>query len=182
MHRLIALLFLIVVATGCTGLPAATPRGYARTVQVHGGLCPHPACQERAEAVLVRLVGPDHGLTVEVVESASPRAFAWPSGHLLVSCGLAQDADEGALAAALAHECGHLLDDGHLVAHPATLAHGAADAEARADEIGAELLARAGYDPEAMDRLVACLATDPYLTRAQQRTMRERLAILGAAD
>ena len=188
--RLLALVVLFSVATGCAGFPVSKPHGYARTVEACGGLCSDQVCVDHAQEVLVRLLGPQNSLRVAVVESESLRAFAWPSGHLLVSCGLARgtmEADDEALAAALAHECGHLMDDGHMWQtghrhHPATLAHGSADAEARADRLGVQLLIRAGYSAKAMDRLLVRLASDPTLKPAYQRTIRERIASLRAAE
>ena len=180
MRRLFALLFLLTAATGCAGFSKPMPRGYDRTVQVYGGLCPDQACLDRAQRVLDRLIGPNQDIQVEIVGTAAPRAFAWSSGHLLVSCGLAMDpANEQLLAAALAHECGHLLDDGHMDHHaPYTLTHGRAHAETRADRIGVQLLARAGYDPAAMAQLLADLETDPDFPPAQRGVLRERIADL----
>jgi Zn-dependent protease with chaperone function len=48
----------------------------------------------------------------------SPRrglgAWAWPGGRIEVSRALIDRLDDEQLAAALAHELGHLLDGGHL--------------------------------------------------------------------
>jgi len=81
-------------------------------------------------------------------------AWAWPDGRIEVSRALVDRLDEEELAAALAHELGHLLDGGHLPVGTAGLddgpplglrgAAGADEAEARADRIGCALLARRG--------------------------------------
>src|SRR5262249_17752321 len=84
---------------------------------------------------------------------------AWPDGRIEVSRALVDRLDEEELAAALAHELGHLLEGGHLPVGTAGLddgpplglrgAAGADEAEARADRIGCALLARRGIRCEA---------------------------------
>ncbi len=92
-------------------------------------------------------------------------AFAWPDGSVLVTRDLVDLLDDEQLAAAIAHEIGHLLDDGHLAA-PAALADAPADdePERRADRTGCRLLAEAGRSPDAMPRMLvavnAALGTD----------------------
>jgi Zn-dependent protease with chaperone function len=94
----------------------------------------------------------------------SPRnglgAWAWPCGRVQVSRALVDRLDDDELAAALAHELGHLLDRGHLPNVPAAL-HGASgvdDLELRADRIGCDLLARRGVLLDAMSRMLAKVA------------------------
>jgi predicted Zn-dependent protease len=94
----------------------------------------------------------------------SPRktvgAWAWPDGRVRVSRALVDLLDDDELAAALAHELGHLLDRGDLPAPPAALLGGAEgdDPEIRADRIGCRLLAAGGLAPDAMTRMLTKVA------------------------
>jgi predicted Zn-dependent protease len=86
-------------------------------------------------------------------------AFAWPDGSVLVTRELVDLLDDDQLAAALAHEIGHLVDGGHLAAAPAALAGRPSDddLERRADRTGCELLAAHGRAPSAMSGMLATL-------------------------
>lgn len=94
-------------------------------------------------------------------------AYAWPRRHVFVTRGMALQLPHDELAAALAHEIGHLIDDGHIT-RPQSLTGAAGgdsrDAEARADAIACELLASAGVEPGAMTRLLARMHTDATLS------------------
>ena len=114
--------------------------------------------QIRAERALSPLAGAlgIPGIRVAILNSAEPGAYAWPDGQLYVTRGLATQLTDDELAAALAHELGHLLADGHL--HPPASLHGEtvgqADVEARADATGQQLLLAAGLPPDAMPRML----------------------------
>jgi predicted Zn-dependent protease len=86
-------------------------------------------------------------------------AFAWPDGSVLVTRDLVDLLDDDQLAAALAHEIGHLIDGGHLAKTPAALAGRPADdePERRADRTGCALLAAHGRSPAAMPGMLATL-------------------------
>jgi Zn-dependent protease with chaperone function len=85
-------------------------------------------------------------------------AWAWPDGRIEVSQALLDLLDDDELAAALAHELGHLLDRGHLDGIPRALAGESAALERRADGIGCRLLDRRGVSGEAMIRMLSKLA------------------------
>ena len=87
-------------------------------------------------------------------------AWSWPDGRVRVSRSLVDLLDEDELAAAIAHELGHLLDGGELPGAEAAL--GGSDPigddsgpETRADWIGCRLLAARGGSPEALVRMLA---------------------------
>src|SRR5436853_124813 len=67
--------------------------------------------QDRAEAAVARLTAGDPQLRVKVHVLATDAvcAFAWPNRTIYVTRGLMDRADDDVLAAALAHEMGHLL-------------------------------------------------------------------------
>lgn len=83
-------------------------------------------------------------------------AWSWGDGRIQVSRALADLLDDDELAAAVAHELGHLLAGGELPGYPAALA-GAGESpepEERADRLGCSLLAARGIDPTAMVRML----------------------------
>jgi predicted Zn-dependent protease len=83
-------------------------------------------------------------------------AWAWSDGRIQVSRSLADLLDDDELAAAVAHELGHLLAGGELPGYPAALA-GAGESsgpEERADGLGCTLLSARGIDSGAMVRML----------------------------
>lgn len=102
-------------------------------------------------------------LELRVRDSAEIGAFSWPSGEVVVTRGLLAILDDQELAAALAHEVGHLVAGGHLASDEAAPSHARSlrgapvegpDGEARADAIGVAILAKVGLPAEAMARML----------------------------
>ena len=86
------------------------------------------------------------------------------------------------LAAALAHEIGHLLADGHLPGRFSLHGtSGAEDVEVRADALGSRLLAEAGVPAESMKRMLEKLVRAPGLTHCQRAAVKGRIQRLSAA-
>lgn len=92
-------------------------------------------------------------------------AWSWPDGRIRVSRSLVDLLDDDALAAALAHEIGHLLEGGHVPREAAALAgatsrgrHGAADLELRADAAACSLLRARGTTLDALPRMLRTVA------------------------
>jgi Zn-dependent protease with chaperone function len=141
-----ALLLLGAVGAGC--------RGPAPRSEVAEGLA--GARLARVERLGEALL-PDARIDWGVSPRTTVGAWAWPDGRVRVSRALVDLLDDDELAAALAHELGHLLDRGDLPAPPAALLGGAEgdDPEMRADRIGCRLLAACGRDPDAMARMLA---------------------------
>jgi predicted Zn-dependent protease len=120
-------------------------------------------------------------LKVVVVDSDEVGAFCWRSGNIVVTRALVDLVDDHELAAAIAHEAGHLLADGHLQ-RPAAL-NGCAsdrDAEMSADLLGRELLGTAGLSQDAFTRLLRKVAAHPQTTRACRDHLNRRIARLSA--
>lgn len=83
-------------------------------------------------------------------------AWSWRSGRIRLTRGLVDLVDDDQLAAALAHEAGHLEGDGR---HDGAGLQDTTDAavEARADRLGCRRLAARGIAPRAMIRLLEAL-------------------------
>lgn len=138
----------------------------------------------------------DLRFTFIVLDSGEVNAFSTPDGYVYVTRGLvALAANEAEVAAALAHEMGHIIRGdqrnryqqsqtaraGSLLlglfsgaAHFSPFGGSAAsdlgshfsrDQEYGADEVGLRIVAEAGYDPSAMVTLLNALDRDPVLKR-----------------
>jgi Zn-dependent protease with chaperone function len=88
---------------------------------------------------------------VTVLASDEPAGYSWRDGEIFVTRGLADRLTDPELAAAIAHELGHLLSDGEVRAVCSLSGMGASlDVEARADSLGTDLLRSCAIPPERM--------------------------------
>lgn len=113
----------------------------------------------------------------ELIDRPKAGAFAWTDGRIAVTRGLIDLLDDEELAAAVSHEIGHLLADGHLSGRVGL--HGTSDVEVRADTLGCQLLIEAGIPPASMKRMLEKLATAPGLTPRQRAAVKARIQRLG---
>ena len=146
---------LLGVLIGCG--TASSPIRWARD---QGGIL-HDQRQQRADSALAMLTLPSgvSSIHVHVLDTGSVGAYAWPDAQIFVTRGLVDLLPQPELAAAIAHEAGHLLDGGHLGA-PLSL-HGRnsdPDAEIRADAIGVRLLSQRGIETHTMSAMLKKVA------------------------
>ena len=123
----------------------------------------------------------DRRISVALDETPRVGAYAWPDGRLLLTRGLVRLLDDDELAAAVAHELGHLVSDGDF--HTAAALSGAGparDAEVRADAAGRVMLLSAGYVPDAMATMLEKVAASPGLSNDCRARLRDRIARLRA--
>ncbi len=95
-------------------------------------------------------------IRVSVLDSNEIAAYGWRDGRILLTSGLIDQVNDDELAAAAAHELGHLLDDG--IVKPVASLRGCKedlDAEARADALGVQVLGQQRIAPEAMESMLA---------------------------
>ena len=142
--------------------------------------CLDSALQQRLERVTRPLVAAyGGGVTLHVLASDHACAYAWPGGDVFVTRRLTEILDDdNELAAAVAHELGHLMSDpSKPSAAAATLAPAADDDEERqADASGAELLERAALPAAAITRMLETVAHRGGLAPAERRAVAERAA------
>ena len=140
-----------------------------------------PADQSRADAIVARLTaGLDApAANARVTASQTVGAYSWPNGQIVLTAGLVNRLDEDELAAAIAHELGHLLGD-RVPGGPSALrgGGGADDAEVRADLFATQLLARTGFAPEAMARTLTKVMRAPGQTGPCRARLAKRIALL----
>jgi Zn-dependent protease with chaperone function len=163
---------LVIAATmvggGCASTKAPLSPSEAamdRWASEQGGTTNLDARQARVDGIARRLIGDRSALhvNVHVLANDVPGAFGWPSGQLFVTRGLVDSTTDDELMAALAHELGHLMSDGHM---PTAAGGGGVvvslsgysrslDTESRADAFGVEYLRARGVQPGAMISLLA---------------------------
>lgn len=137
----------------------------------------------RAQAVCSRLAPSiDKPVHVHVLNSANICAYGWPDGNLFVTRGLMDRLNDRELMAAIAHEMGHLLDDGHL--RTIVSLRGCCispDAEARADAIGLRLLNKQGIGGDAMVSMLKKVQSSSGVPLICQQAIAHRIELLTAA-
>jgi hypothetical protein len=185
-NRTIRVGLCIVAALALIGCGASTDAvdAWARR---QGGLCAFQ--QRRVDQITQRLAAACEPIRVGVLDADDLAAFSWPDRRAFVTRGLVAATSDDELAAAIAHELGHLLTDGHLPARAAAAAalQGGstirADVEARADRVARGMLAISGMDPDAMRRLLVKLADGAGGQSTRYRAqLRKRIAHLSSAD
>ncbi|MBI1370868.1 MAG: M48 family metalloprotease [Planctomycetes bacterium] len=99
-------------------------------------------------------VAQSHDVRVYVLDSDAVAAYARPERAVYLTHGLVTLASDQEIAAAVAHELGHLLDDGYLASPVALTGLHEDDPEIRADALGCCLLQRCGIPTESMVTLL----------------------------
>jgi len=174
--RVLALWILPLAGLGCTARSSSTIDLWV--VQA-GGLV-NDARQQRIEQIAKPLVACCHGrnLTIAVFASDQLCAYAWPSGHLFVSRGLVDRLTDAELAAAIAHELGHLLCDGYIQGPVSLCGPGVpSEREIRADAAGLALLHAAGLPMQPMVSMLAKVAASVDSTQSRA-AMQQRIQLL----
>ena len=144
-----AFLPLAIVAL-CLGLGCSPAPSQSAWVRANGGLAGQ-AQLAKAQAALALLGTQTQSIHVSVINSDTAGAYAWPGGDVFVTRGLVDLLNQQELAAALAHEMGHMIAD-HTTNPPNSL-RGASTgnaAEISADAIGINLLQKQGMNRDVM--------------------------------
>lgn len=166
---------------GCNS--ASPPVSVSNWVQKQGGLSRGDAI-ERATQIGTALARETFRgrISVFVLNTQSVGGFAWPDGRIYVTRGLVDLATDDELAAAIAHEMGHLLADRGPPALVALAGRSACDAgcEERADAMGCLLLRVKGRPPASMATLLrkveASPQTDPRLRPLIERRIKRLIS------
>jgi len=148
-------------------------------VRSHGGVVDDARLNRAQAACAVLSSSADKAIRVHVLDSDSVGAFGWPDGNLFITRGLVDLLTDHEVAAAVAHEMGHLFNDGHL--HTVVSLRGCcinADVEARADSIGVRLLAQHGIGREAMTSMLNKVRSAPGMPPLCQQGIEERIELL----
>lgn len=165
---------------GCSGAPQALHPSSA-WINQHGGTA--VASEQRADRICRQLAAETFTQPIPIHVLAEDRlcGYAWPGGSIFITRGLMTAATDEEVAAAIAHEMGHLLARR---SYPTVFALAGGsdshDIEAQADAIGCFLLRVKGGCPSAMGRLLQKVK-DSSLTPAPVRlSLAHRIELLRA--
>jgi predicted Zn-dependent protease len=171
-----------VLATGCA--QSASIRAWTHN---QGGVL-RDSRQPRIDRIAARIL-PESAkpkTSVQVLASIEPSAFSWPSGKVFVTRGLVDLLDDDELAAAIAHELGHLLGDGHVKESPGSAVASLRgcqtdfDAESRADAMGVNLLRAKGIPEKAMGSMLEKVRVAGQLPVTCKSAISRRVELLRA--
>jgi len=179
LRKLVLCLVVVHVLMGCHVGTIATQR--AGWLRRHGGVVHDSVLHNRliisSEPLLVCL-----GMRFRffVLDSVAMTAYAWSDGSVYVSRGLVEALDNNQLAAVVAHEVGHLLDDDRLPGAQWSFEGHAQhlDAEVRADFIGCRLLQDTGINPKALIRTLKVVHQRDGLTAKNRQAIGRRIDLL----
>ncbi len=154
-------------------------------VREQGGVIPGAkglVYQQRVRTAVARLKGGSlSGAPVRVLNCDDAAAYAWPDGSIFATRGLVDLLSEDELAAALAHEMGHLISDGWMQPPVALSGRPAAtDCEMRADDMACVLLRNSGMDAETLSRALQRVAGTMDRQDPCRRSLAARIARLGS--
>jgi Zn-dependent protease with chaperone function len=171
--------------SGCaadSGTLSVRAFAWAPWAERQGGLLAGPTL-DRVERSAARLDAWEAGpVSVRVLASDLPGAYAWPDGSLFVTRRLVLMLDDDELTAVLAHEMGHLCAD-HCGARQKLAGSGYAvhalsggDAvEEAADSAACALLSRGGIAPGRLARALEKVRDAPSTTPACRKALSRRI-------
>ncbi len=153
-----------------------------RWVSNQGGLAASSA-QMRTATVARQVIACCTGrdVSIQVLATNTVTAFCWPDGRLYFTRGLVDRLDDQELAAAVAHELGHLLSDGRM--RTVASLRGCCvdpDREVRADAVGVELLRAQGLPPSAMVTMLKKVSNCGSLTPQCHLAMEHRIELISS--
>ncbi|MGE5611038.1 MAG: M48 family metalloprotease [Bacillota bacterium] len=177
MLRILPILLLVACA-GCV-TPGNTHSTWNAWAQHQGGLL-HDQRETRAITALAKLrAGSIRGnLTIHVLDSNTPTAYAWPSGDIFVTRALLDVLpSDDELTAAIAHEVGHLVADGHCrtIMTLGGSKRSGQDAEARADDLARHLLQTAGLPSDSLLHALQKVQASPRLSASCRCGLQHRI-------
>jgi predicted Zn-dependent protease len=182
----------VLLIAACCGVGCASPsssnsRNVSEWARRQGGLeGADGLSQQRVDRVARPLVAAyGQPVNVRILACDPAGAYAWPGGEVFVTRRLTEILDDGELAAAVAHELGHLMSEPKNTAAtlaptagaPSASADRGDDEERQADARGAALLERAGLPATAMTRMLETVADRGGLDPAERRAVAKRARV-----
>lgn len=122
-----------------------------------------------AIAATLRPKSGDTTFCVHVLQNRSVTAYSWSNGDVFLSAGLVDTATDNEIAAAIAHELGHLINDA--ASHRAVSlggVEGSLEIEERADDSGIQILAAAGLSSKALVSLLTKVSNAANLRQTRE--------------
>lgn len=157
----------------------ASNRAWSGWATAQGGLYRGP-CLARVKRIGQALAAGLPGRTVRfhVLATREVTAYSFPNGDVFLTRGLVDRAGDNEVAAAIAHEFGHLLGNGYLRGPVALYEKNQdLDVEERADAVGCEVLRMHGISPKYLIKTLQLVASSTNNPRCRKE-MRQRIAKL----
>ena len=174
--RLAIILPLLTLLVGCAS------EGATRQAWVNGqGGLDRGVTQRRVDRAVAPLIDGTAGsrISVRILNSPDVCAYGWKDGDIYLTRGLVALLDDSQIAAAVAHELGHLLQDGHVRSLVSLRGcESGADEEGSADLLGIGLLEARGLSGEAMVGMLTKVAQAPGVSPSCRRDLLRRAAAL----
>lgn len=177
MLRAVGVTLISIIALSSLGCQNTTSE--VAWIRAQGGTVQDTRLNRAQAACAILGSSADRTVHVHVLDSDSIGAYGWPNGNLFVTRGLVDLLTDQELAAAIAHEMGHLLNDGHL--HTFVSLRGCCvnpDIEARADSIGVRLLAQHGIGRSVMISMLNKVRSSPGMPSLCQQRIGQRIELL----
>lgn len=166
----------IALLLGCASLPNQRQAW----VEARGGLVTGKR-QDRVDEAACQLVNGacGTGVSLRVLHTKAIGAWCWPNGEIFLTSGLVDRLDDAEIAAAVAHELGHLVNDRH-ISGVASLGgvFSEHDAESRADLTGIRLLEAQQIPGDAMVRMLTKVVRSGAQPASALRAMQCRIDLL----
>lgn len=130
-------------------------------------------------AGLIASIRTDKNITFHVFPSSALSAYSRSDGQILISSALLSHLSDKELAAAIAHELGHLINHGHVQSLFSLVGSCClVDEESAADQTAVVLLRAIREDPAELQAMLATVAADPGLSPQARRGIDQRIARL----
>lgn len=141
-----------------------------------------PALEMRLEPVAARLIASlkmEKVISIQIFSSTELAAYSRSNGQILISSALVQQLTDGELTAVIAHELGHLINNGN-VHFIAALAGSSAsdDEESAADQTALQVLRVIRQDRSAFITMLGKIADDSALSPPTRQRIAQRIARL----
>jgi len=141
-----------------------------------------PALETRLEPIAARLIAPlrmEKVISIQIFSSGELAAYSRSDGHILISSTLVQKLTNEELTAVIAHELGHLINNGN-VHFVAALAGSCAsdDEESAADQTALQILRATQQRPTALITMLGKIADDSALSPQTRQRIAQRITRL----
>src|SRR4051794_29202266 len=180
-----AVVVAFVLSIAMAGCATSRSGSIERWSRAYGGLLPARSDAQARIASISQPLTPackGRAITVNILATDAVTAYSLRDGHIFVTRGLMDHLSDAELQAAVAHELGHLLSDGHL--QTVASLNGCCvdpDQEVRADALGSRLLETEGLQPRAMLSMLRKVKRFGSLSPSCATAVQRRIALLAAS-
>ena len=174
LHLSFSLTVVLTLVTGCATQRAQETERDSWLAR-HGGIV-EGSCVQLARCASESLLQSFPQTRLRVFDSPTVAAYSWRDGTIALSRGLVASLSPDEIAAAVAHELGHLVNDGWLSTPSALSGSGSSmDEESKADATAVVLLKESGRSPTSLSSALGKVLASGNLTETQRTAIRLRI-------